>query len=141
MIVVTLGELSESGPSLTLLIQQRLRASVSLRLARLGKRIEEELAHYERSRVELCQRLGTLNPDARHYEFPDPATRATFDAELAELRAEAIQLDGHRPLRLDDLRITCECGHLRELEIEAAHLAALAWLIDEPEETDPPAES
>lgn len=121
MLEVKLAQLVASAPALGRLCAEKAPARITFTLARVTKSINSELETYEKTRMSLLEKYGTLSEDKSHYKFESREQSEKFELELKELLETPVSLQ-HSPLALDQLET---------VSVSAADLMALDWLIVE----------
>ncbi len=99
---IKLGQLIVSQAAYKILLEQSLPIATAFRLKKLTKETSEILKDYEASRLELCERLGTVNEETNNYEFPNAEAKQEFGDGLNALMREDVLLNSKR-LHLSDL--------------------------------------
>ena len=114
-IKATVGELFAAVPALQRLMQARMAAPVAYRVARLGRSVEDALKPAEEQRQRLAEALRAAVEEARQEEglavtneggaavplsaageAKVAARQEELNAELAELLAVEVEIDGER---------------------------------------------
>jgi hypothetical protein len=83
--------------------------------------VNREVQAYDRVRMKLCARLGTINEDGSAWTFTG-AKKLEFDRKLAELGEVTVCLPGGR----------IELADLGDEPLKPGPLRDLAWLIYDP---------
>ena len=118
-----LSQLVLSAPALQRLNAQPVKARIAFTLGKISRLIDPELKAYDEARVKLLKELGIVSDaDPQRYELGDNAEK--FVAELNDLLAQEVEID-FRPVPFADIE---------KVEISAADVLALDWLITDGEE-------
>lgn len=117
---LTLKDLVAAKDSLGHLLQCEMGARTAFQMARIMRQTMTEMRDYERARITLCRRLGTLPDGAKIFEFT-PENRAEFDGEMKILLDTEVQLN-ITPLPAEDLP-----------NLTPADAMALWWLVEDPQ--------
>lgn len=89
---VTLAELKSIEPSLNKLIQMQLPIKISYRLAKVLKKISQELATLEETRHMLVKKYGELNEETQQIVVPNDKTQDFVD-EMQIILDEIYELE------------------------------------------------
>lgn len=126
-ITITLGHLASCGmsdtpgvvPPLTILSQTRgLDGKTSYRVARIIRDVSLELETYNKVRIELLEKFGTLNEDKTRYIFPTPEAATSFETAHNEVLSTPITLHHSRMPELLDV-----------VQLTPAEILTLEWLL------------
>jgi hypothetical protein len=115
-----LGQLVNAQPALNDLAAKQLLAKTAFRIGRNLKTINVELELYDKQRVELAKKFGTLDEAKQQYKFEN-GSGEKFVEELNAMLATEIEI-AVTPILLTDLD---------DVKISAANMAALDWLIED----------
>ena len=89
---VTLAELKSIEPSLNKLIQMQLPIKISYRLAKVLKKISQELVTLEETRHMLVKKYGELNEETQQIVVPNDKTQDFVD-EMQIILDEIYELE------------------------------------------------
>jgi hypothetical protein len=121
---LTLEQIVNSRSALERLMQVRLQSSIAFRIKRAVRQIEPELVDFETQRTQIVRKYGDeTDPESGIWSIK-PEHRQEYAAEIATLMAEEFRLDVQ----------TLTVSQLGDIEISAAELMALDWLIVDDEE-------
>lgn len=120
MIEVKLSQIIESAESFQKLCSQALPALLSFRLAKVAKKLDEEVKQFHEARLKKAAEIGTLSEDKSKYEF-SPQLGILFQQELENILQESIHLPIEK-IKVDDIK---------SIDLEPKHFIALDWLIYE----------
>jgi len=135
---VKLGQLIgvlESGLLQKLVNDEFLPIATAWRFKRLWKAVLPELDEYNKTRMELLAKYGTLNEKTNQFEFlgkdgkRDSKKDAAFNTELGSLLGMDIELAGVLPFTIDDF--APRKFDAPTLPFSPANLLHLDWLIVE----------
>ena len=104
------------------LLNAPLPASLSLRLARFTRVVKEDFEEFDNQHNRLLKQYGK-SVDGINFEFPDLASRISYNAEMAAVGEEAVSLP----------EVTIKMSELGDREILSALdvVALLDWLLVE----------
>lgn len=120
VITVSIGELFNSWAALNRLNNQALPADLAFRIGRLVRKAEPDIAEYDKNRIELCKKYGTLVEERNEYQF-EPESMGGFVAEHVPLASVEITFSSQQiPL-----------ASLKGINVTGADMSALSWLIAE----------
>lgn len=111
----TLLKLVNSSGSLGTLVETKLPVKLALRVARLTKRVSEELELFNKQRLSLLEKYG--EKEGEQYRIP-PESQAGFSKEYEELVNDEVELPDTE-ITIEDIPDT----------IRPVDLLALDWLI------------
>jgi hypothetical protein len=125
-----LGVLVNAQTALNDLASRQLIAKTAFRIGRNLKVIGNEIELYEKQRVELAKKYGTLDAERNQYKFektvdgksvPDKESGEKFIAELNDLLTTEIEI-AITPIPLSDLA---------DVKMSAGDMTMLDWLIED----------
>ena len=116
---VKTGELLASTDALKKLAAMPLRGAAALRVARVLKAAQDELATYEEARVALVKRMGAADDNGGFSVTAENLEE--FATEIREMQAVEITLPGER-IALESLG---------DALVTAGDMMALDWLFSE----------
>ena len=124
VIVIKVGQildlsLSNLNEGLITLANQPLRASVSFRLKGVFRQISEHFKSFNEARVELCEKLGTLNEKGTAYNLGE--NQEEFDKQLSELLVQDIEIQSKQISLFD----------LGDAQLSVTQIEQIGWLISE----------
>lgn len=127
MMTVTVQNIVESQEVMRVLSNKSLRGRTAFKVARLLKKIEEELNTFNDTRVKLIESYAKKDEDGNfvtndknEYQF-DTENANKFVAEINKLLAEEIQIEAN-PIKIDELE---------DLDFTPAEMAQLEPFIEE----------
>ena len=110
----------DSVESLNILAAKNLPAVLSFKMAKVLKKISEELKMFDEIRTKKASELGKISDDGKEYIFSDE-NRKKFSDEVRELLLSDISIPGEQ----------VKISELGDIQMEPRYLALLDWLIVE----------
>lgn len=101
---IKLIQILTARDTLSRLAERTLPVRQSYRLAKLIKAINGEMSVYERERIKLCEKHGTLNKDEKKYDIHDIEG---FNRDSEELLNQEIELEA-KPVDISGLELSAQ---------------------------------
>lgn len=138
-IIVKLEDLIKSNGELRSLLMQSVPAKTAFALSKVAKAVDAELTAFQAARTGACKRLASKDADGTAIVIPAALAedkQTVLEPEHYDISAEAMETLNRELAELLQTEVslsvnTIKIDALSSVNIPAAHLVALSWLVVE----------
>ena len=119
---LTIQEILQMKDVLQKILDVVLPAKTAFRLGKVAMKMQEELQFFEKTRLSLLEKYGTIDKENNSVSIEDEEKRKQFTEEIQQVLIEKINID-FTPIKISDLG--------DDLKISASEIMILEKIIEE----------